>query len=64
MMFALALFTMRLLDVVLLIYSARRDTRRRRTVLRLLPTLLIRPELVVLAATQESPLREVLWLVR
>ncbi len=62
MMFALALLTVRLLHVVLLIYSARRDTRRRRTFLRLLPTLLIGPGLVVLAATQETPLREVLWL--
>jgi low temperature requirement protein LtrA len=62
MMFALALLTVRLLHVVLLIYSARRDTRRRRSFLRLLPTLLVGPGLVVLAATQQSPLREVLWL--
>jgi low temperature requirement protein LtrA len=62
MMFALALLTVRLLHVVLLIYSARRDTRRRRDFLRLLPTLLIGPGLVVLGATQETPLREVLWL--
>ncbi|MEV4708729.1 low temperature requirement protein A [Actinoplanes sp. NPDC049316] len=62
MMFALALLTVRLLHVVLLIYSARRNTGRRRTFVRLLPILLIGPGLVVLAATQESPRREVLWL--
>jgi low temperature requirement protein LtrA len=62
MTFALALLTVRLLHVVLLIYSARRDTRRRRAFLRLLPTLLIGPGLVVLGATQEAPQREVLWL--
>jgi len=62
MTFALALLTVRLLHVVLLIYSARSDIRQRRAFLRLLPTLLIGPGLVVLAATQESPVREVLWL--
>ncbi|WP_212847029.1 low temperature requirement protein A [Actinoplanes ianthinogenes] len=62
MVFALALLTVRLLHVVLLIYSARRDTRWRRALVRLLPVLLIGPGLVVLAATQESPLREALWL--
>ncbi|MFC4070480.1 low temperature requirement protein A [Actinoplanes subglobosus] len=62
MTFALALLTVRLLHVVLLIYSARGDTRWRRALLRLLPVLLIGPGLVVLAATQSSPLREVLWL--
>ncbi|MET0419040.1 MAG: low temperature requirement protein A [Actinoplanes sp.] len=62
MTFALALLTVRLLHIVLLIYSARRDTLRRRTFLRLLPTLLLGPGLVVLAATQETPLRGMLWL--
>ena len=64
MTFALALLTVRLLHIVLLIYSARSDTRRRRTFLRLLPTLLSGPALVVLAATHGSPLREVLWPLR
>lgn len=63
LVFGLAFGGVRLLHVGLLLLQARGDDGLRRAVLRLVPTLLAGPALVLTAAFVDSPYRELLWLL-
>jgi low temperature requirement protein LtrA len=62
LMVGVALLVVRLLHVVLFLMSARGQPEVRSAFTRLLPSLLIGPALLVVAAFQSSPYREALWL--
>ena len=61
--FGLAFGSVRVLHVGLLLLHACGDDDLRRAVLRLVPTLLTGPALVLMAAFVDSPYRELLWLI-
>ncbi len=63
LVFGLAFGSVRVLHVGLLLLHACGDDDLRRAVLRLVPTLLTGPALVLMAAFVDSPYRELLWLI-
>ncbi|MDT7712325.1 MAG: hypothetical protein QOG46_1014, partial [Pseudonocardiales bacterium] len=63
LIFGLAYLCVRLLHVVLFVRLGRRNAELRAALVRLIPTLVTGPALVMVAAFTDPPYRELLWLV-
>jgi low temperature requirement protein LtrA len=62
LVFGIASLAVRLIHVVLLVLAVRGEAAVGASALRLVPTLLAGPALVVVAAFVESPIRELMWI--